>query len=321
MKVIVTGGAGFIGSHIVDRCVAEGYETIVIDNLSTGSLSNLNAKASFCEMDIRSPELGPLLASLRPDAVIHHAAQIDVQHSLKNPYDDAGINIAGTVNLLEASAASGVRKFIYASSAAVYGPPVALPVEESHPKAPISFYGVSKYVPEYYIQTFSSLYNMDHVILRYANVYGIRQDPKGEGGVISIFLDRMLRGEPLTVFGDGLQTRDFINVADIAEANIRALKHGRNTICNIGTGQTVNLNELIALFGEIARRDPHVRYEASRQGDILHSCLANEEAAKQLGWRPAVTLREGLRLTYEHYAAVATGQAAAAAEETVLAAT
>jgi UDP-glucose 4-epimerase len=304
-KIVVTGGAGFIGSHIVDRCIAEGYQTVVIDNLSTGKINNVNPGAVFYKADIRTDKIHDIFEKERPDIVIHHAAQIDVQKSIHNPFEDAGINISGTVNLLKAAVGSGVRKFIYASSAAVYGSPEFLPVTEQHAKVPISFYGVSKYVPEYYIQTFAGLYDLEYVILRYANVYGIRQDPKGEGGVISIFLDRMLKGESITVFGDGSQTRDFIYVGDVAEANLKAVRYGRNAVCNIGTGENVSLNELIGIFEDVGQREQNVLYGNTRKGDIIHSCLANTEALEKLQWQPQTTLREGLTRTFAYYSELA----------------
>jgi len=300
--ILVTGGAGFIGSHIVDRAVEQGYRTVIVDNLSTGKREHVNKEARFYHSDIRSAELKGILERERPDVVIHHAAQIDVQRSIADPCEDAGINIAGTVNLLEACASAGVRKFVYASSAAVYGQPVELPVTEEHRKQPISFYGVSKYVPEYYIRTFADLYGMEYTILRYANVYGIRQDPKGEGGVVSIFLDRALRGEALRVFGDGSQTRDFIYVGDVAEANLRAVHRGNGCIVNVGTAVSVSLLELIDTFESVIGKEQTVSFEDARAGDIQHSCLDNSQAVLHLGWEPQVRLAEGIKRTCEHYA-------------------
>lgn len=302
MKVLVTGGAGFIGSHIVDRAVELGYRTVIIDNLSTGKREHINPQARFYQEDIRSAELKRILEHERPDVVIHHAAQIDVQHSIADPGEDAAINISGTVNLLEACVKAGVRKFIYASSAAVYGQPIALPVTEEHPKQPISFYGVSKFVPEYYIQTFASLYGMEYTILRYANVYGIRQDPKGEGGVISIFLDRALRGETLRIFGDGSQTRDFIYVGDIAEANMQAIHHGSGRIVNIGTSSAISLVDLVRTFETVTGKEQTVSFEDARPGDIQHSSLDNRMAVEHMNWLPQVNLSEGIKRTCEYYA-------------------
>jgi len=319
-KILVTGGAGFIGSHIVDRAVEQGCQAVIVDNLSTGKREHINKEARFYQADIRSAELSGILERERPDVVIHHAAQIDVQHSIAHPGEDAGINIAGTVNLLEASVRAGVRKFVYASSAAVYGQPVELPVTEEHRKQPISFYGVSKYVPEYYIQTFASLYGMEYTILRYANVYGIRQDPKGEGGVISIFLDRALRGETLRVFGDGSQTRDFVYVGDVAEANMRAVHRGNGCIVNVGTASSVSLLDLIGTFESVLGKEQTVSFEDARAGDIQHSCLDNGQAALHLGWQPQVGLFEGIKRTCEHYAplyeAMKAEEAKAAVQET-----
>lgn len=302
VKVLVTGGAGFIGSHIVDRCLERGWETVIVDNLSTGKREHVHPDAAFYHEDIRSHVLHRIMAGERPDAVIHHAAQIDVQQSIMNPLEDAAVNISGTVNLLKASVNAGVGKFIYASSAAVYGAPTALPIAEDHAKAPASFYGVSKYVPEYYIQTCASLYGIDYTILRYANVYGARQDPKGEGGVISIFLDRMLRGLPLRVFGDGMQTRDFIYVGDVAEANVQAISRGGGRVMNIGTSEATSLNGLIEAFEAVLGKKQEVGYEAARAGDILHSSLDNRLAREHLDWTPKIDLAQGLKLIYDYYA-------------------
>lgn len=302
VKVLVTGGAGFIGSHIVDRCLERGCETVVVDNLSTGKREHIHPDAAFYHADIRSCELHRIMDGERPDVVVHHAAQIDVQQSIANPLEDAAINISGTVNLLKASVSAGAGKFIYASSAAVYGAPAALPIAEDHAKAPASFYGVSKYAPEYYIRTFSSLYGIDCTILRYANVYGIRQDPKGEGGVISIFLDRMLRGLPLRVFGDGTQTRDFIYVGDVAEANVQAMSRGGGRVINIGTSAAVSLNGLIEAFEAVLGKKQEVSYEDARAGDILHSSLDNRLAREHLDWTPKIDLTQGLKLIYDYYA-------------------
>ncbi len=310
VKVLVTGGAGFIGSHIVERCLQVGYETVVIDNLSTGKREYVPSGATFYPMDIRSELLEDILDIERPDVVIHQAAQIDVQRSLKDPDFDAAINIIGTLKLLNACAAAGVRKVVYASSAAVYGHPAMLPITEGQIKAPISFYGVSKYVPEFYIKTFAGLHNLDYCILRYSNVYGMRQAVKGEGGVISLFVDRVLRGQPLHIYGDGEQTRDFVFVEDVAAANVAAVERGNQVTVNVSTGQSVSLNELVSVLETVTQQRHHIQYFPQRSGDIVHSCLSNDKARDLLNWRPETSLAEGLAKTLSYYIAQQDRQAA-----------
>ena len=301
MKVMVTGGAGFIGSHIVDRLIDLGHEVIILDNLSTGKKAFIHPEASFYQTDLRDRRIGEILEAERPEAVIHQAAQIDVPTSVKDPLFDAETNILGTLRLLEACRRSGVRKIVYASSAAVYGEPAFLPIDEEHPVDPLSNYGISKYTPESYLKVYKQLYGLDYTILRYANVYGIRQDPRGEGGVIAIFLDRVLREEALTIFGDGKQTRDFVYVGDIADANIRALHRGSGMVFNLGTGVPTSLEELVRILREVTEKEIRVEYGPERPGDIKHSHFDNRLAEKWLDWTPRIDLKTGLRMTYEYY--------------------
>ncbi|MBM7622993.1 SDR family oxidoreductase [Sporohalobacter salinus] len=301
MKVLVTGGAGFIGSHIVDELIKEGADVIVVDNLSTGCLDNVNSKAKFYEIDIRDEELKGVFAEQDIDYVIHQAAQIDIQKSIQEPTFDAQNNIEGTINLLEACREYKVKKIIYASSAAVYGSPEYLGIDEEHPVKPISLYGISKHTPEHYIKTYKQLYDLDYTILRYANVYGPRQDPKGEGGVISIFVDAMLEGKKPTIFGDGQQTRDFIYVKDIAQANLAALKRADNKVLNISCHTQTSINELVTEMNQILGSNLEADYEDERPGDIRHSYLTNQKAIKQLDWQPEYDLETGLRRTLTYY--------------------
>lgn len=302
MKVMVTGGAGFIGSHIVDALIESGHKVHVIDNMTTGNPEFVNPKAVFHPVDITGDRLGAVFEEAKPDIVIHHAAQIDVQTSINQPLFDAKVNILGTIALLEQCREYGVSKLIYASSAAVYGPPDYLGVDEQHPLRPISFYGISKHTPEHYIEAFAQLYGMDFTILRYANVYGIRQDPKGEGGVVSIFLDRLLQGQQTVIFGDGEQTRDFIYVKDIVSANLAAIERGSRGIYNIGRNQQTSVNELLKLMSELCGKPFAPQYMPQRTGDIIHSRLDNTAAKEQLGWEPRFTLRSGLSETIKYYA-------------------
>ncbi|MBA4495993.1 NAD-dependent epimerase/dehydratase family protein [Paenactinomyces guangxiensis] len=301
MKVLVTGGAGFIGSHIVDQLIARGDQVAIVDNISTGKETQIHPQASFYKMDLTSPGLLEVLEREKPEAVIHQAAQIHVNTSVLDPVFDANVNILGTIRLLEASRQTGVKKVVYASSAAVYGDPQYLPIDEQHPVQPLSGYGISKYTPEHYLSVYHHLYGLEYTILRYANVYGLRQDPRGEGGVISIFIDKVINDQPLTIFGDGEQTRDYIYVEDVAKANLAATAAGEGEVLNIGTGVSTSLNEVVRLFNDISGKENAVQYGPERSGDIKHSYFNNEKACSVLNWKPAVSFTEGLRKTYEYY--------------------
>jgi UDP-glucose 4-epimerase len=301
VNILVTGGAGFIGSQIVDDLLQEGHNVHILDNLSTGHMAYVNPRAVFHQGDLLNLGLAEVFAAARPEVVIHHAAQIDVQTSLANPFLDAKINILGTIALLEQSREHGVRKVIYASSAAVYGTPQYLSVDESHPVRPLSFYGISKHTPEHYIESFALLYGMDYTILRYANVYGVRQDPKGEGGVVAIFVDKLLEGKQPIIYGNGEQTRDFIYVQDIVSANRAALNKGSRGIYNISCNEQTSVNDLLKEMCSISGSSFNPAYEAARTGDIVHSRLDNRAALNALGWSPMFTLRDGLRATFAYY--------------------
>jgi UDP-glucose 4-epimerase len=301
MKILVTGGAGFIGSHIVDLLIENGYEVVIVDNLSTGKEEFINKKAIFYKKDITDDDLYEIFEKEKPDYVVHQAAQIDVQRSIDDPVFDAKVNILGTVNLLESCRKSGIKKIVYASSAAVYGNPEYLPIDEVHKINPISYYGISKHTAEHYFEVYSQLYDLKYTILRYANVYGIRQDPKGEGGVISIFIDKMLKGERPIIFGDGNQTRDFVYVKDVAKANLLALEKGDSEVVNISTNKATSINKLVELMNEIMNTSLEPIYAEPRKGDIVHSYLDNKKALEVLGWKPEYSLEDGLRETIEYY--------------------
>lgn len=298
MKVLVTGGAGFIGSHIVDELLRHGHTVTVLDNLSTGSLQNVNPRAEFVHMDLCTDDLFPLF-SQGFDAVIHEAAQPNVPRSLKEPVVDADINILGTIKLLEACRRGGVGKVIYASSAAVYGTPITLPIPEDHPLCPLSPYGISKLTPEHYLRIYHEVYGLRYTILRYANVYGPRQNPRGEAGVVAIFVDRFCQDKAPIIFGDGEATRDYVFVGDVAVANRLALTRGDGEILNVATGRKVSVNELVRLLLRITKKDILPQYGPERPGDILHSALANGKIRHILGWEPQVSLEEGLRRTVD----------------------
>jgi UDP-glucose 4-epimerase len=299
LKALVTGGAGFIGSHLVDGLILEGHEVHVLDNLSSGSASNVHPDAVLHVMDIRDDGIRQLLAELKPDYVFHHAAQVDVQRSIMNPVEDAGINLIGTINLLEGCASAKIKKIIYASSCALYGDSPHPLTEEHHPVQPASYYGISKGTPEYYLQVYADLHGLRYTALRYANVYGPRQTAKGEGGVIAIFLNRILRGEPLTIFGDGRQSRDFVYVKDVVRANVAAINHADGRALNVSTALSTTVNQLVSALASIHGHELPVVHKPARPGDILHSCLSNRRAGKLLGWEPAYSLRQGLLESYD----------------------
>lgn len=304
MKVLVTGGAGFIGSHVVDKLIGHGFEVCIVDNLSSGRQENINPLAKLYVSDIiEKKRLSEIFDIEHPDFVVHHAAQIDVQASLRDPVMDAENNIIGTLSLVKCCASYGVKKIIYASSAAVYGNPVYLGLDEEHPVKPISFYGISKHTPEHYLQVFAHLSQVRYTILRYANVYGPRQDPKGEGGVAAIFADKLLSKQSPVIYGDGEQTRDFVYVKDVAAANLAALKLGDNEVFNISCNSQTSVNQLFEMCRDILQSSAKPIYKAPRPGDIVHSYMDNSKAKTRLGWSPEYSLYQGLRDTILYYSA------------------
>jgi len=272
-----------------------------VDTLSTGMAKNLARGVPFYEIDIRDPGITDVFKEIRPRAVIHQAAQAAVPVSLRDPVFDAGVNIIGTLNLLEACRNYGVEKFVFASSAAVYGNPRYLPVDEEHPLRPLSGYGVAKHAVERYLEAYRELYGLRWTALRYANVYGPRQDAQGEGGVVAIFIDKLLQNRQAVIFGDGEQTRDFVYVKDVAAANRMALSSGDNQILNISTGQATTVNELYALLQQTVGSSLPPQYGPPRAGDIVHSYLDNRRAVSRLNWQPQYNLARGLKETVEYY--------------------
>jgi UDP-glucose 4-epimerase len=298
-RLLVTGGAGFIGSHIVDAALAEGYEVAIVDNLSTGNVRNINNQARFFQVDITAAEaLQQVFAEFKPHCVVHHAAQIDVRRSIEDAQHDAHVNILGAINVLDTARQHHVRKITYASSAALYGDPAYLPVDEAHPIHPLSPYGASKYAVELYLEIYRVLYGLSYVVLRYSNVYGPRQNPKGDGGVIAIFTDKILNGVEVSIFGDGEQTRDFVYVGDVARANLMALKAQAYGVVNISGQHEISVNDLYQLMSEVAGRQMSCKRLPERPGEIKRSILANAKAKELLGWTPAVSLREGIERTF-----------------------
>jgi UDP-glucose 4-epimerase len=297
MRALVTGGAGFIGSHIVDALLARGDEVHVVDNLATGSRDNLAADAELHELDIRDPAIETLGAELRPDVVLHLAAQADVGTSVERPVFDAEVNVIGTVRVLEAARAAGARVVFASSGGTIYGE-CEEPATEDHPRVPLAPYGVSKLAGEEYIAGWNRLYGTSHVVLRLANVYGLRQLPALEGGVIAIFLDRLARGETAEIFGDGGVERDFVYVSDVAAAFLRAAETGTGTY-NVGTGVATSILDLYRLCAGAAGVDREPNFASPRPGDLLRNVIDASRAKRELGWRAATSLSDGLARTWD----------------------
>ena len=303
MKVLLTGGAGFIGSHIVDRLIDEGYDVVVVDNLSSGKEENINKKAAFYKLDIRDQELESVFQKELPDYVSHHAAQMDVRRSVSDPLFDAEVNVLGTINILHNCVRYKVKKIIFASSGgAIYGEQEVFPAAETHPSRPISPYGITKLAGESYLYYYKTVCGLDYTALRYANVYGPRQDPFGEAGVVAIFIQKMLRGEQPVINGDGEQTRDFVYVGDVVEANILAMTGNyTSSIFNIGTGIETSVNQIIDHLGEIIDRSVNVKHGAPKSGEQRRSVIEYAKAKETLHWQPGFLLANGLRETCEYF--------------------
>ncbi len=303
MRALVTGGAGFIGSTLVDALLADGAEVAVVDDLSRGRRDQVAAGAAFHEMDIVDDGLGALVASLAPEVIFHQAAQIDVRRSVAEPMLDTRINVLGTVNLLESAVRAGVRRVVFASSGgAVYGDTDVIPTPESHPCVPASGYGAAKLAAETYGWVFARLYGLQFVALRYANVYGPRQDPHGEAGVVAIFAQRLLEGRDTVVNGDGTQTRDYVSVDDVVEANLLAAGTAPPGAYNIGTGRECSVSEIHALIARAAGVEREATYGVAKPGEQCRSCLDVSRAAELLGWRPRVGLADGISRTVAWFA-------------------
>ena len=302
MKVLVTGGAGFIGSHVVDALLDAGHDVAVVDDLSTGARANLNPRARFYEVDIRDARLAEVIAAERPAVVSHQAARANVRESLAQPILYADVNILGSLNLLESCRRAGVQKIVYASTGgASYGEPHTLPVPEDHPINPLDPYGASKHHVEHYLYLYRANYGLDYTTLRYPNVFGPRQDPLGEAGVVAIFTGKMLKSEPPVINGTGEQERDFVYVADVARANLLALEQGSGQIFNIGSGQGTSVN---AIYGELARLTGYTGapvHGPAKQGEVYKIYLDATRAQRALGWRPQTALADGLAQTVAYF--------------------
>jgi UDP-glucose 4-epimerase len=302
MKIVVTGGAGFIASHVVDGYIAGGHQVFVIDNLSSGEKKNLNPKATLHDMDILDPKIQDVIAEIRPDVLNHHAAQMDVRRSVADPVFDARVNVLGFLNLLEAGRAAGVKKVIFSSSGgAIYGEQEKFPAPEEHPTRPASPYGVSKLTGENYLIYYCTTFGISYIALRYANVYGPRQSFRGEAGVIAIFIDQLLSGNTPVINGDGKQTRDFVYVGDVAAANMLALDSSFVGAINIGTGVETDLNTLYAKLAAGIGAKVAPIHGAAKEGEQRRSVLETSRAKKILGWAPKTSLDQGLAETIAYY--------------------
>ncbi|UCH64517.1 MAG: NAD-dependent epimerase/dehydratase family protein [Ignavibacterium sp.] len=302
MKILVTGGAGFIASHVADAFIEEGHDVIVLDDLSTGFEKNINAKARFLKMNICDPEVDNLFGEEQFDVVNHHAAQMDVRKSVADPAFDANVNILGTINLLQSSVKHGIRKFMFSSTGgAVYGEQLFFPANESHQTNPVSPYGISKLSVEKYLNFYHKEYNLNYTILRYANVYGPRQNPFGEAGVVSIFCNKMLSGEQPIINGDGKQTRDYVYVQDVVKANLLTLAEAGSSVYNVGTAIETNVNELFSMLNDIIGNDQTEKHGPAAPGEQLRSVITSDKLFENLDWKPSIKLEDGLKYTVSFF--------------------
>ncbi len=302
-KILVTGGAGFIGSHVVELFLARGFEVVILDDLSTGRASNINPQAKFYQMDIRNPDIRKIFEAEKPDFVSHHAAQMDVRRSVAQPLFDADVNILGSINLIECAKEFGVKHFVYISSGgAAYGEPERVPCEETDPINPICQYGASKHTVEHYLYMYHVNYGLKYTVLRYPNVFGPRQDPHGEAGVVAIFTGKMLAGEPVMINGDGEQTRDFVYVGDCAYANYLAVAVDHESgIYNIGWSRPTSVNEIFNTLAKVTGFPHPVKYGPAKLGETRHIYLNAAKAGRELGWSPTLNLEEGLEKTVAYF--------------------
>ncbi len=304
MRIIVTGGAGFIGSHVIDAYIAAGHDVVAVDNLwahGGGRRDNVNPKASFVHADIRDAAIERLFKEFKPELVSHHAAQHSVAISSRDPVFDAQINVLGMLNIMENAVKVGVKKVIFASSGATFGEPEHLPIDENAPQHPESPYAITKMVTEHYLRFYKAEHGVDFTALRYGNVYGPRQDPNGEAGVVSIFIGRFLAHQGIKIFWDGDQTRDYVYVGDIAAANVAALERGGGSCYCIGTGRRTSVNEIYRGLVEVTGFEAPVEYLPKRPGDVRDAEFDSALAGRELSWRATTSLVDGLRKTYDYF--------------------
>lgn len=303
MKILVTGGAGFIGSHVADALLDRGHAVHILDDLSTGCEANVPAAADLHVFDIRSDQAASLIERESFDVLVHHAAQMDVRASVADPSFDADVNVQGFLNLAEAGRKQGLQKILFASTGgAIYGEPDYTPQDEDHPVRPLSPYGITKLCTEKYLYFYEQQYDIDYVALRYANVYGPRQNPHGEAGVVAIFAQRMLAGNQPIINGDGKQTRDYVYVGDVVSANLAALDYDGSGVFNVGTGIETNVNELFHTIRDLTGADVPEEHGEAKPGEQQRSVLGYQRAERELGWAPQVGIEEGLRRTVKWFA-------------------
>jgi UDP-glucose 4-epimerase len=304
MKVLVTGGAGFIGSHLVDRLILEGHEAIVVDNLVTGKRRNINRAARFYKMDVQSWRLERVFRNERPNVVMHLAAQMDVRKSVEDPMFDAQVNVLGTLNALQQAVKHGVRKVIFSSSGgAIYGEQETYPAPETHVLKPLSPYGLSKLCGEQYLSYFQRVSGLQAVSLRYANVYGPRQDPEGEAGVVAIFIQKMLNNEQAVINGNGRQTRDFVFVEDVVEANLAMMGQETQGTYNVGTGVETSINDLFRILVQHTGSTCKEMHGPAKKGEQARSVIDSAKLRQEVSWEPKADLSEGLKKTVEYFRA------------------
>ncbi len=304
MKILITGGAGFIASHIADEYINLGHDVFILDNLSSGFEENVNPKATFIKADICDKSLNELFENQHFDVVNHHAAQMDVRKSVADPIFDANTNIIGTLNLLQNSVKNGVKKFIFSSTGgAVYGEQEYFPADEKHPTSPLSPYGISKLAVEKYLFFYNKQYGLNYSILRYANIYGPRQNPFGEAGVIAIFSSKLLAGEQPVINGDGTQTRDYVFVKDVVNANVKVLEDKEPDTLNVGTGIETNVNEIFNTLNKIINNGQIEKHGPAAPGEQLRSVITSDKFYKKFNWRPATKLEDGLKETVNFFEA------------------
>jgi UDP-glucose 4-epimerase len=304
VRILITGGAGFIASHVADAYVAAGHDVAILDNLSRGSRNNVNAKARFYHGDIQDAQfMESVFQKERPEVINHHAAQMDVRRGVREPLFDASVNILGSLNILQCAVAHGIRRIIYVSTAgAAYGEPKQVPVPEDYPINPITPYGITKHTVEHYLFTYGVLYGLNYVVLRYGNVYGPRQSSEGEAGVFAIFCEQMLAGTQSVIYGDGTKIRDYVYIDDVAQANLAAIQRGDGEIFNIASGEETTDQEVFDLVRELlGKTDVHPRYMPRRPGEIDRICLEIGKAKRLLNWTPEVSLRQGAGETIKYF--------------------
>lgn len=302
MKILVTGGAGFIASHVADAFINDGHDVFILDDLSTGFEKNVNPKAKFIKADICDLSLSELFEKEKFDVVNHHAAQMDVRRSVADPAFDAKTNIIGTINLLQNCIKTGVKKFMFASTGgAVYGEQNYFPADENHPTHPLSPYGISKLAVEKYLYFYNAQYGLNYTVLRYANIYGPRQNPFGEAGVIAIFTTKLLNGEQPIINGTGLQTRDYVFAGDVVKANLLTLKDQASEIYNVGTGIETNVNEIFNLLNDIVGSGAEEKHGPPAPGEQMRSVITSEKMYKKINWKPSALLEDGLKETIEFF--------------------